>query len=86
MPFYLDPEKEDYNRIPELQVCLVEALYDIDSILGDPGACPEHQRRRLRNQIIANLERAWEITGGTADQLHLMLVRISQGVGREFRR
>ncbi len=31
MPYYLTPKKDDYNQIPELQVCLAEALYDIES-------------------------------------------------------
>ena len=30
--FYLNPKKDDYNQIPELQVCIAEALYDVDSI------------------------------------------------------
>jgi hypothetical protein len=25
MPFYLTPEQDDYNKIPELQVCIAEA-------------------------------------------------------------
>jgi len=25
MPFYLTPEQDDFNNIPELQVCLAEA-------------------------------------------------------------
>ena len=36
MPHYLTPKKDDYNQIPELQVCIAEALYDIESILSDP--------------------------------------------------
>ncbi len=34
--FYLTPEQDDFNQ--ELQVCIVEALYDADSIVADPGA------------------------------------------------
>ena len=26
MPFYLTPEQDDFNKIPELQVCIAEAL------------------------------------------------------------
>ena len=26
MPFYLTPEQDDYNKIPDLQVCIAEAL------------------------------------------------------------
>jgi len=35
--FYLTPEQDDFNKIPELQVCIAEALYDVDSIVADPG-------------------------------------------------
>ena len=64
MPFfYLTPKQDDFNKIPELQVCLAEALYDIESILSDPGALPKEEARTLRDQIVSNLERAWEITG-----------------------
>jgi len=37
MPFYLTPEQDDFNKIPELQICIAEALYDVDSIVADPG-------------------------------------------------
>ena len=33
MPFYLTPEQDDYNKIPEIQACIAEALY----ILGVDG-------------------------------------------------
>ncbi len=43
MPFfYLTPKQDDFNKIPELQVCLAEALYDVDSIVADPRGL--HQR------------------------------------------
>ncbi len=38
MPFYLTPKQDDYNKIPEIQVCIAEALYDVDSIVADPEA------------------------------------------------
>ena len=28
MPPYLTPKQDDFNKIPELQICIVEALYD----------------------------------------------------------
>ncbi len=40
--------------------------------------------RTLRDQIVSNLERAWEITGGS-DQLTATMMKISQVVGREFK-
>ncbi len=33
MPFYLTPKKDDFNQIPELQVCIAEALYDAEAVL-----------------------------------------------------
>ncbi len=43
MPFYLNPEQDDFNKIPELQVCIAEALYDIEPILADPRVFPEQE-------------------------------------------
>ncbi len=34
--FYLTPNQDDSNQ--ELQICIAEALYDVDSIVADPGA------------------------------------------------
>ncbi len=34
--FYLTPKQDNLNQ--ELQVCIAEALYDVDSIVADPGA------------------------------------------------
>jgi len=36
MPYYLNPKQDDLNQ--ELQICIAEALYDVDSIVADPGA------------------------------------------------
>ena len=33
--FYLTPKQDDSNQ--ELQICIAEALYDVDSIVADPG-------------------------------------------------
>ena len=41
--------------------------------------------RALRDQITSNLERAWEITGGTEDQLTGTMVQISQVVAKGFK-
>ncbi len=67
--FYLNPKKDDFNQIPELQVCIAEALYDTEAVLSNPAAFKAEEIRTLRDQITSNLERAWEITGGTEDQL-----------------
>jgi len=39
--FYLTPEQDDFNKIPELQVCIAEAFYDIESVLADPSVFSE---------------------------------------------
>ncbi len=65
MPYYLTPKKDTFNQIPELQVCIAEALYDAESVLSNPSAFKPEEIRTLRDQIVFNLERAWELTGGT---------------------
>ena len=85
MPFYLTPKQDDFNKIPELQVCIAEALYDVDSIVADPGAYTKEQLTTLHSQIVSNLERAWEIAGGSEDQLLSTMMQISQVVAREFK-
>ncbi len=85
MPICLTPKQDDFNQIPELQVCLAEALYDAEAVLSNPSAFKPEEIRTLRDQIVSNLERAWEITGGTEDQLTGTMVRIGQVLGRGFR-
>ncbi len=58
--FYLTPTQDDFNKIPELQVCIAEALYDVDSIVADPGAYTKEELATLHSQIVSNLEQAWE--------------------------
>ncbi len=36
--FYLNPKQDDFNKIPEIQVCIAEALYAVDSMGADPEA------------------------------------------------
>ena len=69
MPFYLTPKQDDFNQEP--QACIAEALYDVDSIVADPGAYTKKELATLHNQIVSNLERVWEIAGGSEanDQL-----------------
>ncbi len=86
MPFYLTPEQDDFNQIPELQVCIAEDLYDAEAVLSNPSAFKAEEIRTLRDQITSNLERAWEITGGSEDQLTGTMVQISQVVARGFRK
>ncbi len=75
MPFYLTPKQDDFNQ--ELQICIAEALYDVDSIVADPGAS-------LHGQILSNLEQAWELLGASEEQLLSTMMQISQVVARQF--
>ncbi len=83
--FYLNPKQDDFNKIPELQICIAEALYDVDSIVADPGAYTKEQLATLDSQIVSNLEQAWELSGGSKDQLLSTMMQISQVVGWEFK-
>ncbi len=78
--FYLTPKQYDFNKIPELQVCNAEALYDAEAVQSNPSAFKPEEIRALRDQITSNLERAREITGGTEDQVTGTMVQISQVV------
>ena len=60
--FYLTPNQDDFNQ--ELQVCIAEALYDVDSIAADPGAYTKEQLATLHNQIVSNLERRGRLQAG----------------------
>ncbi len=47
--FYLNPKKDDFNNIPELQVCIAEALYDAEAVLSNPSAFKAEEIRTLRD-------------------------------------
>ncbi len=81
--FYLTPKKDGFNQ--ELQVCIAEALYDAEAVLSNPRAFKAEEIRTLRDQIVSNLERAWEITGRSVDELTGMMVQISQVVAKQFK-
>ncbi len=81
--FYLIPKQDDFNQ--ELQICIAEALYDVDLIVADPGAYTKEQLATLHSQIVSNLERAWEIAGGSEDQLTGTMIQISQVVAKQFK-
>ncbi len=82
--FYLTPKQDDFNKIPELQVCIAEALYDAEAVLSDPSAFKAEEIRTLRDQITSNLERAWEITGRSEDELPGVMGQISQLVAQQL--
>ena len=48
--FYLTPKQDDFNQ--KLQVCIAEALYDVDSIVADPGAYTKEQLATVFIEII----------------------------------
>jgi len=74
MPFYLTPKQDDFNKILELQICIAEALYDVDSIVADPGAYTKEKLASLHSQL----------TGGSEDQLLSTMMQISQVVAQQF--
>ncbi len=76
--FYLTPKQDEYNQIPELQVCIAEA------VLSNPSAFKAEEIRTLRDQITSNLERAWGITGRREDELTGVMVQISQVVAKQL--
>ena len=78
--FCLEPTKDNFNQ--ELQICIAEALYDVDSIVADPGAYTKEELASLHSQIVSNLEQAWELSGGSEDQLTGTMVQIAQVVAR----
>ncbi len=82
MPFYLTPKQDDFNQ--ELQVCIAEALYDVDSIVADPDAYTKEELAGLHSQILSNLEQAWELLGGSEDQLTGTMLQISQVAAKQF--
>ncbi len=82
--FYLTPKQDDFDQTPELQVCIAEALYDAEAVLSNPGAFKTEEITTLRDQITSNLERAWEITGRSEDELTGVMVQISQVVSKQL--
>ena len=56
----------------------------MSDIIVDPTALPEHEVLKLRDQIASNLERAWEITGRSEDELTGVMVQISQGWAKQL--
>ena len=77
------PQTRRLQPAPELQVCIAEALYDVEAILSNPSAFRPEEIRTLRDQITSNLERAWEITGGSEDELTGVMVQINQVVAEQ---
>ncbi len=83
--FYLTPKQDDFDKIPELRVCIAEALYDAEAVLSNPSAFKAEEIRTPRDQITSNLERAWEITGRSEDKLTGVMLQISEVVAKGFK-
>ncbi len=83
--FYLTPKQDDLDKFPELQACIAEALYDAEAVLSNPSAFKAEEIRTLRDQITSNLERAWEITGRSEDELTGVMLQTSQVVAKQFK-
>ena len=62
--FYLTPKQDDFNKSPEIQVCIAEALYDVDSIVVDPGAYTREELAALRSQVMSNLNKRGRLRVG----------------------
>ncbi|MFB3046003.1 MAG: hypothetical protein ACE10A_06800 [Acidiferrobacterales bacterium] len=52
--------------------------------MADPGAYTREELATLHSQIVSNLEQAWELLGGSEDQLAGTMIQISQVVARQF--
>ncbi len=72
------------TRSQSCKSAFVDALYDAEAVLSNPSAFKAEEIRTLRDQITSNLERAWEITGGSEDELTGVMVQISQVVAEQL--
>ena len=52
---------------------------------GGRRAYTKEQLATLHSQIVSNLEQAWELLGGSEDQLTATMIQISQVVARQFK-
>ncbi len=55
-----------------------------EAVLSNSSAFKPEEIRTLREQITSNLERAWEISGRSEDELTGVMLQISQVVARGF--
>ncbi len=54
MPYYLTPKQDDFNQIPELQVCIAEALYDAEAVLKLLNIRVRLEGRALRDLVLSS--------------------------------
>ncbi len=50
--------------------------------MADPGAYTKEELASLHSQILSNLEQAWELLGGSEEQLLSTMIQISQVVAQ----
>ncbi len=74
------PKYDHFDKLPRGAGRIADTLYDAAAVLSKTSAFKAEDIRTLRDQIVSNLERAWEITGGTEDELTGVMVQISQVV------
>lgn len=77
--FYLEPDEET----SELQVCLAEVLYDVSSLVADRDTHTKEELATLYGHISSNLERAWELTGGSEGELDSMALLVAEVASRQ---
>ncbi len=53
--------------------------------MADPEAYTKEELVNLHSQIVSNLERVWQIAGGSENQLTATMIQISQVVTRQFK-
>ncbi len=53
-------------------------------MVDDPEAYTKDELAALRSQIVSNLEQAWELLGGSEDQLLSTMIQISHVVAQQF--
>ncbi len=75
------PKQDDCNKMPELQVCIAEALYDAEAVLSNPSAFKAEEISTLRDQITFNLERAQEAPNVTCRTWFLAVMLMGLSVG-----
>ncbi len=52
--------------------------------MADPGAYTKEELASLHSQILSNLEQAWELLGGSEEQLLSTMMQISHVVAQQF--
>ncbi len=78
------PNKTTSTKSPNSRSVSPNSKYDAEAVLSNPSAFKVEEIRTLRDQITSNLERAWELTGRSEDELTGVMVQISQVVAKQL--